>query len=366
MSNASKEFQANAIAAAIQIGAIFLILILCFQIIRPFISIVAWAMIIAVALYPVHLKFSAVLGGRQKLSAALFVLVGLAILIVPAINLTGSSVENLQVLAADLNEGSIRIPPPDPSVAEWPVIGEQVHKIWSGAASNLEATLNQFEPQLVALGQWLLAFLGSSVLAILQFVISMIIAGVFLVNAESGYRLTRDIARSLSEDFGDDLTDMSIATIRSVAKGVLGVALIQSALSAIGLVVMDIPFAGVWTLLVLVLAIVQLPPILILGPIAIWVFSVADPTPATIFAIYAFIVSSSDAVLKPLLLGRGMDIPMLVILLGAIGGAMLSGIIGLFTGAVALAVGYKLLVAWMVTEESDQTENASPAATNEA
>lgn len=366
MSRAGKEFQENAMGAAIQIGAVFLIIVLCFQIIRPFISIVAWGLIIAVALYPLHLKFSALLGGRQKLAATVIVLIGLAVLVVPAVNLTDSSIEGLQNLSSDLQDGSIKISPPDASVAEWPLIGEQVHRIWSGAASNLEATLNQFESQLVAMGEWLLRFVGSSALGILQFFISIIIAGVFLVSAESGYRLSRNIARSLSEEHGDDMTNMSIATIRSVAKGVLGVALIQATLAGIGLVVMDVPLAGLWVLLVLVLAIVQLPPILILAPIAIWVFSVADTTPATIFAIYAFLVSSSDAVLKPLLLGRGMDIPMLVILLGAIGGAMLSGIIGLFTGSVVLAVGYKLLVAWMVTEEAEDTEGAAVASGGDA
>ena len=152
---------------------------------------------------------------------------------------------------------------------------------------------------------------------------------------------------------------MSIATIRSVVKGVLGVAFIQAVLSAIGLVLMDVPAAGVWALIILVLAIVQLPPVLILGPIAVWVFSVADTTPATIFAIYAVIVSASDSFLKPMFLGRGMDIPMLVILLGAIGGAFMSGIIGLFTGSVTLAVGYKLLVAWMVSEEVDDPTDTS-------
>lgn len=363
MTSTAKEFQQNAMSAAIQIGALFIVIMLCFQIIKPFIGLVAWALIIAVAVYPAHAKISAALGGRQKLSASIFVLVGLAVLIVPAINLANSSIESLQTLSNDLDDGSITIPPPDASVAGWPLIGERVYGIWSGAASNLEATLNKYESQLQAAGEWLLRFIGNSALGILQFFISIVIAGVFLVNAEGGYRISKNIARSLSEEYGHEMTNMSIATIRSVAKGVLGVALIQAILSAIGLVLMDVPAAGVWALLVLILAIIQLPPILILGPIAIWVFSVAEATPATIFAVYAAIVSASDAFLKPMLLGRGMDIPMLVILLGAIGGAMLSGIIGLFIGAVALAVGYKLLIAWMVTEETDEERAATSGET---
>lgn len=361
MTNADNSFQANAMSAAIQIGAVFVIVMLCFQIISPFISLVAWGMIIAVALYPAHLKLSAVLGGRQKLSATIFVLAGLAVLLVPVVNLADSSIQSLQTLSGELDKGAISIPPPDASVAEWPLIGEKVHGIWTSAALNLEETLNQFTPQLQAIGEWLLRFIGSSALGILQFFISIIIAGVFLVSADGGYRMCKNLAKSLSEKHGHELTDMSIATIRSVVKGVLGVAFIQAVLSAIGLVLMDVPAAGVWTLIILVLAIVQLPPALILGPIAVWVFSVADTTPATIFAIYAVIVSGSDSFLKPMFLGRGMDIPMLVILLGAIGGAFLSGIIGLFTGSVTLAVGYKLLVVWMVSEEVDDATDTSAA-----
>ena len=227
-----------------------------------------------------------------------------------------------------------------------------MHAIWSGAASNLEETINKFEPQLRAAGESVVRAAGGLAVGVLQFVVSIIVAGVFLVSADAAYRVARAIARRLSEDHGQDLTDMSIATIRSVAKGVLGVALIQSFLSAVGLVAIGVPAPGLWALAVLILAIIQLPPIIVLGPIAVWVFSVADATPATIFLIYALVVSASDGFLKPLLLGRGLDIPMLVILLGAIGGMMMSGIIGLFLGAVVLAVGYKILMSWMAVEEA--------------
>ena len=148
------------------------------------------------------------------------------------------------------------------------------------------------------------------------------------------------------------MTDMSILTIRSVVKGVLGVAVIQTILGAIGLVAIGVPAPGLWAGAILVLAIIQLPPIIILGPIAVWVFSVAEPVPATIFLVYSMIVSVSDAFLKPMLLGRGVATPMLVILIGAIGGAMTIGIIGLFLGAVVLALGYELLTAWMAPDES--------------
>ena len=269
----------------------------------------------------------------------------------PAYILTDSSIETFKSVGAQLEAGTVSISPPDPSVAEWPLIGEKVYDIWHGAAVNLEGTINKFEDQLKSLSGQVVRFAGSMAIGILQFVLSIIIAGVFLVGAEGGYRMSLTFSSSLIGDRGKALTDLTVATIRSVAKGVLGVAIIQALLSAIGLVVMDIPAAGIWTFAVLLFAIMQLPPIIILGPIAVWVFSTAEPMPATIFAVYAFIVSASDSFLKPLFLGRGMEIPMLVILLGAIGGMILAGIVGLFIGAIVLALGYEILTAWMETDE---------------
>ena len=346
-----RSFQKNAMASFVQIGALMLLLVWCFRILSPFINVVMWAMIIAVAIYPVHVVLTAKLGGREKTSAVGFVLIGLAVIIVPTYLTADSSISALSALGTSLQEGSVEISPPNESVAEWPIIGKKVHSAWSEAAVNLEATLNKYQPQLAAFSQGILRFAGSMAVTVLQFIFSVIIAGVFLVSAEGGYRTAMGIMTSLMGGRGSELVDLSIETIRSVAKGVLGVAVIQSALSAIGLAAMDIPAAGLWAGVVLVLAIIQLPPLIVLGPIAVYVFSIAEPVPATIFAVYAFIVSISDSFLKPMFLGRGMEIPMLVILLGAIGGAILSGIIGLFLGAVVLALGYEILRAWMETDE---------------
>jgi predicted PurR-regulated permease PerM len=363
MTDSDKAFLKNAMNAYIQIAAVTLLVLWCLRIVAPFIGIVVWAMLIAVAVYPLHQSLAAKLGERIKLSATLIVLLGLTILLLPTYFLAESSISAIQTLTQGIESGDIEVPQPNDSVTEWPLIGEQVHAIWRESAINLEATLNKYSDQLQSFGQGLIRFAGASAVGVLQFVISIIVAGVFMVSAEGGYRVTRAIATQLSEDYGEDLTDTSIATIRSVAKGVLGVAIIQATLAAIGMVLMDIPAAGLWTFLILVLAIVQLPPLIVLGPMIVWVFSVSSGTPATIFAIYALIVSGSDSFLKPMLLGRGLDIPMLVILLGAIGGMMVQGIIGLFVGAVVLAVGYKILMGWMeLSEEQHDAEATADAA----
>jgi len=361
---ADRNFQKNAMASFVQIAALVILAVWCLRIVAPFVSIILWGMIIAVALYPLHASLAAKIGGKEKLSATLFVLLGLAILLVPAFVLTESSAVSLKNVGSQLNTGTVSIAPPNEAVAEWPLIGEQVHAIWSAAAENLEDTLNIYEDQLRALGGHVIRFAGSMAIGILQFVASIIIAGVFLVGAEGGRRTSLTFASSLVGDRGEALTDLAVATIRSVAKGVLGVAIIQALLAAIGLAVMSVPAAGVWTFVVLLLAIMQLPPVIVLGPIAIWVFSVAEPVPATIFLIYALIVSFADGVLKPLFLGRGMEIPMLVILVRAISGMIMSGIVGLFIGAIVLALGYEILTAWMETDELNNPRQ--PAAEAEA
>ena len=348
---ADRNFQKNAMASFVQIGALLVLIVWCFQILSPFISVVLWGLLIAVALFPIHTALAAKLGGREKVSATIFVLLGLTILLVPTYITTESSVATLQTVGEQLSSGSVSISPPNESVAEWPLIGEKVHEVWSNAAANLSATLNQFEEQLRTIGGKAVRAAGSMVLGVLQFVASIIIAGVFLVSAEGGHKAAVKFSTSLAGSRGEALTNLSIETIRSVAKGVLGVAIIQALLSAAGLLIMGVPAAGLWSFAILMLAIMQLPPIIILGPIAVWVFSVAEPTPATIFAVYAFVVSMSDGFLKPLFLGRGMEIPMLVILLGAIGGMIMSGIVGLFLGAIVLALGYQIMTAWMETDE---------------
>jgi len=361
---ADRNFQKNAMASFVQIAAVVILVAWCVQIVAPFISLMMWGLIIAVALYPLHVNFAAKLGGREKWSATIFVLVGVSILLVPAYLLTDSSVTALKTVAGQLNAGAVTIAPPDQSVADWPLIGERVYSIWDSAASNLEATINTFEDELKQLGGKVVRFAGSMAMGVLQFVVSIIIAGVFLVSAAGGYRTSVQFSSSLVGGRGEALTDLVIQTIRSVAKGVLGVALIQAVLSAIGLVLIGVPAAGLWAFAVLMLAIMQLPPLILLAPISVWVFSVSDPVPATIFAVYAFLVSASDGVLKPMFLGRGMEIPMLVILLGAIGGMIMLGIVGLFIGAVVLAIGYEIMVVWMETDELNNPR--APAAEAEA
>jgi len=359
-SDEDKVFHSRTMDAAIRISLLALLVLWCFQIVRPFIMPVLWGAIMAVAIYPLFVKAYTAFGGRQKLTATLITLLALAILIVPTVMLSSSMIESSKTLAADIEAGTLTVPPPSDKVKDWPLVGEKLHAAWSLASTNLEGALEKFKPQVEATGKWLLSAAAGVGGGVLMFVISIIIAGAFLVYGRSGSRAMESIAgRVMGKKGGKEFVDLAGATIRSVAQGVLGVALIQSILAGIGLLVMGVPYAGIWAVLVLLLAIIQLPPLLILGPIIVYEFSVAETVPAVIFMIWSLIVSVSDSFLKPLFLGRGMDIPMLVILLGAIGGMILSGIIGLFVGAVVLAVGYTLFMAWLDQEQQDSEEQVS-------
>jgi predicted PurR-regulated permease PerM len=342
-----KVILSRVLEATIRIGLIAALAFWSFQIFAPFLHPVIWGILIAIATYPVFCWLRAKLGERNGLAAILFALLALAILITPTVMLSASLIDSAQNLAQGLKDGTVNVPAPPESVATWPVIGKSLDKIWNLASVNLEAALNQLKPQLGAFSSWLLSAVAGAGIGVLQFVISIFIAGVLLAKASAGQRAARAIFIRLAGERGEELVALAGATVRSVARGVLGVALIQALLAGIGLIAAGVPAAGFWALLVLLLAVVQLPPILILGPIVIYVFSVASTVTAVVFMIWSIIVSASDSLLKPLFMGRGVEVPTLVILIGAIGGMMLNGIIGLFVGPIILAISYTLFMAWL-------------------
>jgi predicted PurR-regulated permease PerM len=282
-----ERFVNNMVESALRIGLIFLLLIWTYEIVRPFVIPIVWGAIIAVALMPATDKLKKMLGGRQALAGTLLTLLALAVLIVPAIIVTESLVETAQTLAAAIEGGDLQIPSPPPEVAEWPIVGKPVSEIWTLASTNIEAAFRKLEPQLTSAGSWLLGQVASSFVGLVMFAISILLAGLFMVKADLAVATTKKMATRVVGDQGPEWADLSAATVRSVVQGVLGVAVIQAFLSAIGLFVMDVPGAGFWSVLILLLAIMQLPPILVLGPIIAYVFSYAETTPAAIFAVWS-------------------------------------------------------------------------------
>ena len=354
-SSSDQVFMKRGIDLATRLALLAVIFVSCFNIFRPFLTPVVWAIIIAVAMYPLFLKLKKLVGGRNRLAGVIFIIVSLSLILVPTWDLTESVIEGTVQIGQDLQDGKVLITPPPDKVKTWPVIGEKFYKLWDGANRNLEATLHKLEPQLKSVGAWLIHTFTGFGGAVLQTIIALIIAGILMMNSSGGGKLSRAIGQRLAGDKGVEMIDMAGSTIQSVVKGVVLIALIQSAAAGLGMLVMHVPLAGLWALLVLIVAVVQLPPTLILIPVIIYVFSTSDNTIANvIFAVYALIVGGADGFLKPLFLGRGVAVPMLVILIGAIGGMITAGVIGLFIGAVILAVGYKLFEQWVEDSWPDE------------
>ncbi len=348
MSEASeKVLYANPLETTIRIGIVLLLAAWCFQIIQPFVVPIVWGVIIAIAVYPVFLWVLKLLSGRRKLAAALVTILGLLFLITPTVMLSDTLVGTVRYLAATVQEGTLSIPPPPDSVAAWPLIGKPLHKFWSLASVNLEAALVEIGPQLKPFTGWLLGAVAGTGLSILIFIVSIVISGFFLATAESGYRAAQAVFTRLAGDRGPEFAKLAETTVRSVARGILGVAFIQSLLAGIGFMAAGVPGAGFWAVLCLLLSVIQIGPTLVLVPSVIYVFSTGDTLTAVVFTVWSIFVGVLDNILKPILLGRGVNVPMAVIFIGAIGGFLSMGIIGLFVGSIVLVLGYTLFMAWL-------------------
>jgi predicted PurR-regulated permease PerM len=346
-SSGNKEFLTRSLEVTIRIGVVFLLAALCFQILRPFLIPVLWGIIIAIAVFPAYRWLELALNGRSRIAALCVSLVLLVILLVPTVMLADTLVETVRILAKKLQTGTLEVPPPPASVATWPLIGEPLDAFWRAASQNLALALKPVTPQLKALGTWLLSSAAEAGLGILQFLAAIIISGMLLAHTQLGARTAHTLGIRLAGDQGADYIDVAEATVRSVARGILGVAIIQSLLAGLGFLFVGIPGAGLWAFIALFLSVIQIGVIPVTLPMVIYVFATADPVTAIIFLVWNIFVSAIDNLLKPVLLGRGVRVPMLVIFAGSIGGFLALGIIGLFTGAVVLALGYKLFLAWM-------------------
>jgi predicted PurR-regulated permease PerM len=340
-------FSSRGAEIAVRAGLLLLLVGACFLVIEPFIGIIAWAVIMAVAMDPAFAWLRARIGGHRRTAAALMTLGLLLVLIGPAIVLSETLVSGAQTLAARLQDGSLSIPPPPESVRGWPIVGERLTDAWSLAATNLDATLDQYKESLAMAGRWLVGHVAGLGLGILEFFAAVIVAGVLLATDDTSGAVGRRLARRLAGANGERYAGLAVATTRSVANGVLGVALLQAVLTGLGLLAVGIPGAGLWAMIVLVLCTAQLGPAIVLIPAAIYVFANNGTLPAVLFTAWCAFVMVIDNFLKPLLLGRGVDVPLVVVVVGAIGGLLTMGVVGLFVGAIVLVLGYSVLDVWL-------------------
>ncbi|MDM0081687.1 AI-2E family transporter [Variovorax sp. J31P179] len=302
------------------------------------------------------------LGGRQGLAATLLVLAGIVLVVAPTGVLLASTGDSVHDFVASLHNDTLRIPPPSSSVAEWPVVGKRIHDLWSQAHNDLPSVVRRLQPQIGDLARHALGMVAGIAGTVLLFLASFIIAGIIMAFGQSGTASTRGIfARIVGPLRGEEFARLSTATIRAVALGVLGVAFIQAIVVGLVMIVAGVPFAGVLAMVVLVLGVAQAPAVIVTLPVIAWIWMSGEygTASAVLFSVLLFVAGMLDNVLKPLLLGRGVDAPMPVILLGALGGLASAGIVGMFVGATLLALGYQIFMWWVATSpDSEQPESA--------
>jgi predicted PurR-regulated permease PerM len=351
---ADPRISASVLEALIKAGLILLLVLFCYQVLAPFMALMLWALVLAITLYPAHQRLTARIGNRSGLAATLIVLFGILLLVVPSGFLLSSVADTVTPLISKMQSHSLQIPPPQEQVSSWPVIGPKLYALWQQAASDLPGLLGSVGPELAGFAKKVMGFAASMGGGMFMFLFAFLISGVMMAYGKAGAASMEQIAKRLAGQVrGVSFIRLSNSTIRAVAMGILGVALIQSI--AIGLIMMlaGIPLAGIWALLVLVLGIAQLPIALITLPAILWLWLGTDYSPlfAGLYSALLFVGGLIDNVLKPIMLGRGVEAPMPVVLLGALGGMVSNGILGMFLGATMLALGYQLFMGWVKSQQ---------------
>jgi predicted PurR-regulated permease PerM len=350
----------------IRVGLIIILVAACMQVVAPFMPLLLWALILAIALYPLQRAVAARLGGRQGASASLIVLLGVLLIGTPTVLLGGSFASHLHDAYQRFEGDTVEIRKPDPAVAEWPIVGPRLYSAWNSAAADLPGYLIAHKAQLQNIAKIGLGIAANTAGSIALFIGSLIVAAIVMAFGETGSAAMQRIFSRLTDPVrGPKLQQLSTATVRSVATGVIGVAFIQALLLGVGFMLAGIPAAGVLAFVAMLIGIIQLPALIISLPAIayLWWAGDASTTSNVIWTVYLLVAGMADNVLKPMLLGRGVDAPMPVILIGALGGMVSAGIIGLFVGAAALAVGYQLFMEWVDNppEPLDAEPQAKPA-----
>ena len=323
---------------------------LCYVVFAPFLTLMVWAMVLAVVLYPLHQSFARWIGGRQGLAATLLVIVGAVLIIVPTALLMNSFGGSVHDAVDAVQQNTLQIPEPWESVQGWPLVGKKIYGLWSKAHTDLPGLIQSLQPKIGELARKALAVVANIGIGILQFLASFIVAGILMAHGEAGARAGRAIfARLVGSERGGAFQTLATATIRGVAQGVIGIAFVQAILVGLVLLLAGVPAAGVLAAIVLVLSIAQVPALLVILPVIayIWMSGQYETGAAVLHTILLLVAGMADNILKPLMLGRGVDAPMPIILLGALGGMASGGILGMFVGATVLALGYQIFQRWV-------------------
>ncbi len=343
------------IQLVIRLGLLALLIIWTFVIIRPFVPILTWSAVLAVAFYPAFSWLAKMLGGRPRTAAAILTLITLGIVIGPATWLGLSAVEGVKDVASQLGSGDLVLKDAPEQIKAWPLIGPQLYDLWKQAYTNVRAVLREVAPYLKPVAGTILSLAGDAGVGTLQFLLSVLVAGFLFPYGPQLVEAGRGFLFRIVPEQSEHFLGLAGATIRAVSQGVIGVAIIQSLLAGVGFKLAGIPSAGLLAFAVLLLSIVQIGAVIVLLPVIIWVWMDKDVITALLLTVFFVIVGFLDNILKPLVMGRGLTTPTLVILIGVIGGTLAHGIVGLFIGPIILSVAWELAVAWI------RIDRAAPA-----
>lgn len=336
----------------IRLALLAMLIIWTFLIIKPFIPILTWSAVLAVAFYPVFSWLTKLLGGSPRTAATILTVVMLGIVIGPAAWLGLSAVDGIRSIASQIGTGDLALQAAPEQIKSWPLIGPQLYDFWNLAYTNVRAVLREVTPYLKPLAGIMLSFAGSAGVGTLQFLLSVLVTGLLFPYGPQLADAIRSFLFRIVPGQSEHFLELSGATIRAVSQGVIGVAIIQALLAGVGFKLAAIPSAGLLAVVVLLLSIVQIGGGIVLVPVVIWLWMDKDVTTALPLTIFFGIVGILDNILKPLVMGRGLTTPTLVILVGVIGGTLAHGIIGLFIGPIILAVAWELAAAWIRIERA--------------
>ncbi|WP_448873541.1 AI-2E family transporter YdiK [Desulfobulbus propionicus] len=326
-----------------------LLLIASLWVLRPFLFPLTWAVMIVVATWPFMLKVQQRCWNKRWLAVVVMSLALLLFFVIPLSFAILTILERTGDLVALINAlKSIRIASPPEWFEKVPLISHSLIERWQRLAVISPQELSEkLAPHVNTTLKWFVAQVGNVGLLVVQFVLTVILCAVLYAQGENGAALVRDFARRLAGARGEEAVMLSGAAIRSVALGIVGTAIVQATLGGFGLIVAGVPAAALLIAVMMLLCIAQIGPGLVLFPAVIWMYWNGAHTWATILLVWSIPVAISDNFLRPYLIKKGADLPMILIITGVIGGLLAFGVIGLFIGPVVLAVTYTLLVAWI-------------------
>jgi predicted PurR-regulated permease PerM len=354
---------ASADLAHTTLSVLFIALLIAstFWVLSPFLVAILWATIVTIAGWPFFLKVVALVGGRRRVAVAIMTALFLLVVFIPVTLAVATIVRNAENITAEIRAlGSMALPAPPAFLERVPLAGARVVEKWNRfAALGPQERSAVLTPYLQSVLGWFAVKAGSVGAMLLQFVLTTIIATILFANGEVARDGILRFARRLAGVQGYDVTILAARAVRSVVLGVVVTALIQTAIGGVGLLLSGVPAAALLTAVMLFFCLSQLGPMPVMLPATIWLYWSGQSLWGTTLLVIAIVAGAIDGFVRPVLIKRGADLPLLLIFAGVIGGLIAFGIIGLFIGPVILAVTYTMLKAWVDDRVEDRVARSS-------